>query len=471
PRHRHRRHAAGAPAVGRRRVVPVRLGRRLPVRADRAGPRLAARPRAGRAVRARAVLGRRAHRQRDLRRVRAGGGARLGDGHPRPPRARRGLADLRPPGLRGPRRVDGPARHAPLPAGRGRGVHLRGADRARATRPGLVRHVRRRAVRHRVPAHRRPGRPLRRGAAAGRPRRAPPQPGAARAHAGRHLLGVTAVGDLHPVPLDEFPIHQAPLSLRHVATSDRNFYDRSYLNAHDRTGDVFLVAGHGVYPNLGVADAFVTVRRGDRQWVVRCSDALGDDRLTPAVGPFRIEVVEPLRRLRVVCDTADRGLGVDLRWEASFPAVMEPRHVMLAGARPIIDASRFAQVGTWSGTICVEGEDLPVTPDRWVGTRDRSWGIRPVGEAEPPGRPPDDPTAGLWWLYVPLRFERFALVVVVQEQPDGYRTLDDAVRVWPDGRVEQLGWPEVEIGYRPGTRLPERARLRLRERGGRPLDL
>jgi len=282
---------------------------------------------------------------------------------------------------------------------------------------------------------------------------------------------VTAVGDLHPVPLDEFPIHQAPLSLRHVATSDRNFYDRSYLNAHDRTGDVFLVAGHGVYPNLGVADAFVTVRRGDRQWVVRCSDALGDDRLTPAVGPFRIEVVEPLRRLRVVCDTADRGLGVDLRWEASFPAVMEPRHVMLAGARPIIDASRFAQVGTWSGTICVEGEDLPVTPDRWVGTRDRSWGIRPVGEAEPPGRPPDDPTAGLWWLYVPLRFERFALVVVVQEQPDGYRTLDDAVRVWPDGRVEQLGWPEVEIGYRPGTRLPERARLRLRERGGRPLDL
>ena len=279
------------------------------------------------------------------------------------------------------------------------------------------------------------------------------------------------MGELHPVPLDEYPIHQAPLSLRHVATSDRNFYDRSYFNAHDRTGDVLLVAGHGVYPNLGVADAFVTVRRGDRQWVVRCSDALGDDRLTPAVGPFRIEVAAPLRRLRVVSDTADRGLGVDLTWEASFPAVMEPRHVMWAGARPVIDASRFAQVGTWSGTICLDGEDLAVAPDRWVGTRDRSWGIRPVGEAEPPGRPPDDPTAGLWWLYVPLRFERFALVVVVQEQPDGYRTLDDAVRVWPDGRVEQLGWPEVEIGYRPGTRLPERARLRLRERGGRPLDL
>ena len=46
--------------------------------------------------------------------------------------------------------------------------------------------------------------------------------------------------------------------------------------------------------------------------------------------------------------------------------------------------------------------------------------------------------------------------MIVQEQPDGYRTLNDATRVWPDGRVEQLGWPEVEIAYRSGTRIPDR---------------
>lgn len=276
---------------------------------------------------------------------------------------------------------------------------------------------------------------------------------------------------MHPVPLDEFPIHQAPLSLRHVATSDRNFYDRAYFNAHDRTGDIFLVAGLGVYPNLGVTDAFATVRRGDRQVTVRCSDALGDDRTTPTVGPFRIEVIEPLRRVRLVCDTADRGLGLDLTWEGSFPAVMEQPHVMRAGARAILDAARFAQVGTWSGTLSLDGEDIAVEPDVWVGTRDRSWGIRPVGEGEPAGRPADDPTAGLWWLYVPLRFPDWAVVVIVQEQPDGYRTLNDATRVHPDGRVEQLGWPEVEIAYRPGTRLPERALIRLTERGGKPLEL
>jgi hypothetical protein len=274
-----------------------------------------------------------------------------------------------------------------------------------------------------------------------------------------------------PVPLDEYPIHQTPLSLRYVGTSDRNFYDRAYFNAHDRTGDVFFVAGLGVYPNLGVTDAYGTVRRGDRQWTVRCSDALGDDRLSPAVGPFRIEIAEPLRRLRMICDTADRGLGFDLTWEGSFPAVMEQRHIMRAGARAILDASRFAQVGSWAGTVSVDGEDITVDPDVWVGTRDRSWGIRPVGEGEPAGRPADDPTRGLWWLYVPIRFDEFALVVIVQEEPDGYRTLNDATRVWPDGRVEQLGWPEVDIVYRPGTRIPERATLQLTERGGKPLTV
>jgi len=63
------------------------------------------------------------------------------------------------------------------------------------------------------------------------------------------------------VPLDEFPVHQVPLSMEHVATSDRNTYDRCYFNGHDRSGEIFFVSGLGVYPNLGVTDAFATIRR------------------------------------------------------------------------------------------------------------------------------------------------------------------------------------------------------------------
>ena len=270
-----------------------------------------------------------------------------------------------------------------------------------------------------------------------------------------------------PVPLDEYPVHQVPLSMRHVATSDRNAYDRCYLNAHDRTGETFLVTGLGVYPNLGVVDAYATVRRGGDQYTVRMSDALGDDRMVQSVGPYRVEVLEPLRRLRVVCDAAEHGVGFDLQWTGSFPAVEEPAHVMRQAGKIILDAQRFAQVGTWRGTLQVAGEDIAVTDDRWVGTRDRSWGIRPIGEAEPPGRAAAeaDPEFGFWWTYVPLRFDDFAVVVIAQENGEGERMLSEAVRVWADGKgVEQLGFPEFEIQYRPGTRHPERAVLHLGRR-------
>jgi len=269
-----------------------------------------------------------------------------------------------------------------------------------------------------------------------------------------------------PIPADELPLHQAPLSLRHPVASDRNFYDRCYFNAHGRSGDLFLVTGLGVYPNLGVIDAFATVRRGDRQLSVRASDALGDDRMMQAVGPLRIEVVEPLQKVRVVCEGEDHGLGFDLLWSGSFPVLDEPPHVMRQGGRVILDACRFAQVGTWAGTLVVDGDTIEVEPERWVGSRDRSWGIRPVGEPEPPGRAAaeTDDRFGFWWTYVPLRFDDFAVFVIVQEDGAGHRSLNEAVRVWPAGsgrEPEQLGWPVIDIRYRPGTRQPEGATLRL----------
>lgn len=271
-----------------------------------------------------------------------------------------------------------------------------------------------------------------------------------------------------PVPLDEYPIHQVPLSMRYTETSDRNFYDRCYFNAHRRSDDLFLITGLGVYPNVGVVDAYATVRRGQRQWAVRMSDALGDRSLDARVGPYRVEVLEPLRKIRLICDTAAHGLGFDLTWEGSFPCIDEPRHVNRTGGRVTLDGCRFAQVGTWAGTLHLDGDDIAVEPDLWVGSRDRSWGIRPVGEAEPPGRAATETREGFWWLYVPLRFDDFALIVIIQEEPDGTRILNSADRIWADGRREQLGWPELDFTYRPGTRMPEKVVMHLRTPDRRP---
>ena len=59
--------------------------------------------------------------------------------------------------------------------------------------------------------------------------------------------------------LDDFPIHQTSEPMRHAATSDRNFYDRDYVNVFSKNGDYMFIVGLGCYVNLGVMDAFILV--------------------------------------------------------------------------------------------------------------------------------------------------------------------------------------------------------------------
>ena len=278
-------------------------------------------------------------------------------------------------------------------------------------------------------------------------------------------------------PLDEYPVHQLPQPIAWPGPSDRNFYDRSYFNAHDRTGDIFVISGIGYYPNLGVKDAFLLVSRrgggrysasGDVQTAVHLSDAIDADRLHQHVNGYRVEVVEPLRKLRIVMDETE-GIACDLTWEGLFDVVQEQRHVMRSGTRVTLDAQRFAQLGCWSGQLVIDGLQIDVDPATWIGSRDRSWGIRPVGEAEPAGRPADPPFEGMWWLYVPMAFDDFAIVIIIQEDPSGFRSLNDCTRIWRDGRVEQLGWPRVKIHYRSGTRIPTGATIDATDVTGTPV--
>jgi hypothetical protein len=276
-------------------------------------------------------------------------------------------------------------------------------------------------------------------------------------------------------PLDEHPIHQVPLSMAYVATSDRNAYDRCICQGIDQqTGSVFLT-GLGVYPNLGIIDAFMSLRRGDTQWSLQTSGVRPADKLRQQVGPYHLEVVEPFRRLHLVGDADEHGLGFDLWFESDYDPQREPQHVKFGGPADsvMLDGCRYAQLGAWRGEIRVAGETTSVDPAHWTATRDRSWGIRPVGEAPPLGRP-GTKEPGIWYLWAPLKFEDFGMHVMVEEDPDGFRTLNYAVRFWPSAtgrKVEQLGWPEIDIEYRPGTRYPERARLRLKTVDRKPLEV
>ena len=113
-----------------------------------------------------------------------------------------------------------------------------------------------------------------------------------------------------------------------------------------------------------------------------------------------------------------------------------------------------------------------MTPDRWIGSRDRSWGIRPVGEAEPPGAPADPPFEGMWWLYVPMRFDDFAIVLIIQEEPG---RLPDPQRLHPDlegrpGRAARLAaGARSTTPPAPGSRPARRSRAPRPD--GKPVQL
>ena len=271
-------------------------------------------------------------------------------------------------------------------------------------------------------------------------------------------------------PLDDYPVHQIPEVMRHVGTSDRNFYDRYYFNAFPLTGDTMLIVGLGQYPNLGVTDAFALLRRGSAHRVVRASRELGADRMNTQVGPFGVEVLEGLKRLRVVLGPNDHGLAFDLTWEGSIPPQVEPQHFIRSQERVVFDSKRMAQTGRWTGSITVDGETLDVTPDRWWGIRDRSWGIRPVGEPEPPGIQSRG-GGTFYWLYAPVQFEDHAILCIVQEDGAGRRLMEEAVRVWPDGTSEYLGRPSYEPAYAEGTRDVVSARIGFSPPGGKPFDM
>ena len=174
-----------------------------------------------------------------------------------------------------------------------------------------------------------------------------------------------------------------------------------------------------------------------------------------SVGPFRVEVLEGLKKVRFVLEPNEHGIAADLTWEGAIPAFLEPRQFIRKYGRVLFDTQRFAQTGYWSGTLEVGGESFAVTPDRWWGTRDRSWGVRPVGEKEPPGIRQGEGQMGGMWNYAPMQFDDFSILYILNEADDGERPLEEANRIWndPAREPEQLGRPEYEHTLVPGTRM------------------
>jgi hypothetical protein len=247
---------------------------------------------------------------------------------------------------------------------------------------------------------------------------------------------------------DDFPIHQRPEPVAFAGT-DRNFYDRYFFNGYTPDGALFFAAALGVYPHLNVTDAAFSVLSGGKQRSVIASRILHHERLDTHVEPIAVVVEAPLERLRVTIGPNEAGIEADLLFTARAAPIEEPRFTRRVGSRTLMDVTRMTQNGTYSGWIGVDGRRHDV--GGMAGTRDRSWGIRPVG-APDTQLPAPFVSPQFFWLWAPLNFPDHQLYFHTNDDGDGLPWNRSMVLVGPDGGERKARDVRSTLTFKPGTR-------------------
>jgi hypothetical protein len=269
---------------------------------------------------------------------------------------------------------------------------------------------------------------------------------------------------------DDYPIHQTPEPIAYAGT-DRNFYDRYFFNGYARDGEEFFAVAMGIYPHLNVIDAAFSLIHAGRQHNVRASRCLRMERMDTQAGAISIEVVEPLRRLRVRVDDPAHGVRADLLFAGRARPIEEPRYTRRIGPRTFFDLTRMTQNGGYTGWIEVGGERIEVRPDRFLGTRDRSWGVRQIGAQDPQ---PHAPAAlpQFYWLWAPLNFDDAVFLYDVNQDSTGDSWHQSAF-LGPLGEVEAeaMASASSRVEFKPGTRHAKSATLYMRRRSGSEIEV
>ena len=204
---------------------------------------------------------------------------------------------------------------------------------------------------------------------------------------------------------DDYPIHQPPEPLATPASSDKDVYERYWFNGYSAAGDLYFGIGTALYPHLGIRDCGISLLVDGVQHAFHASCRAEGDPADQVVGPFRLEILEPMRSCRVVLDDNETGVACDLTYEGRTGNVEEPRHHWGGAIRRSMDTTRFTQMGRWTGWIQFDGHRIEFDPATTRGTKDRSWGIRPLDGGDRRGAPAPPDRSSLFFLWAPLNFD------------------------------------------------------------------
>ncbi|MCP4199227.1 MAG: hypothetical protein GY762_18940 [Proteobacteria bacterium] len=281
---------------------------------------------------------------------------------------------------------------------------------------------------------------------------------------------------------DDYPVHQTAEPVFHAASSDRFFYDRYWYNGHARDGRFYFGVAMCRYANLGILDCSLSLAIDGHQFAFHGSRRAPNEPTDTSVGPFELQILEPMGRHRVVIAPNETGIECDIVFTPRTACIEEGRQTLRNERHVVMDATRLDQFGFWSGWISYDGKRLEVNGETTYGLKDRSWGLRPVGDAYTGGAPLSEFQA-VHFCWVPIHWESECTLAGWFEDETGHQwqsdqarlphyekigdipgTLDPSARVW-QGRVDH------RITMIPGTRRASSAVVTMNDRSGESMEL
>jgi hypothetical protein len=192
--------------------------------------------------------------------------------------------------------------------------------------------------------------------------------------------------------MDEYPYHQFTNTFAAVAGSDPQWNDGHYVTLCDAEGTVCLTSNVRLYQNNDVLDGFVCVRHDGKQHNVRVSRRLRPNMDFLGVGPLRIELVEPMQRLRMVLDENDilddHSISVDVTCRTTAGPHLDPIETTRIDGRLISERATYEVTGECSGWVSVDGQRIDLVSASFF--RNHSWGYQP-GRGRPRAGAPTAP--------------------------------------------------------------------------------
>jgi hypothetical protein len=180
------------------------------------------------------------------------------------------------------------------------------------------------------------------------------------------------------VQTDDFFCHQLVEPHVRVQLNDLSWAERAFFTV-SHPERLALDIGISMYPNNDVIESYaVAALPGGKQVSLRASRDLSEGRWPLWAGPIRGEVLEPLKRWRLVCEPNESGIEFDLEYVARARPHETKMPTLIRKGRLMYDNVIAFQPGRYSGWVRVGEERFEL--DGLPGNRDRSWGVRASGE-------------------------------------------------------------------------------------------